>query len=153
MPNPTSTSSTRPSSGIMRSGARTHDVDDRLRKDESGEDPERELDDEVAGIEGVRERLEQPQRGKDKMRAANDDEQRPGHEAKKCTQASEQRARGLRIVTRERVSGEMRVCARCGGEGHGDVKREQPLAQVVRLARPSADEVAQRPLEKQERDN
>src|SRR6202011_5148178 len=46
---------------------------------------------------------------------------------------------------------EMVVRAGRGGDARGDVERENPLAEVVGLARMTAHEVAQRPLQEQEK--
>jgi hypothetical protein len=51
---------------------------------------------------------------------------------------------------RDRVDREMGALA--GGKGHGeaDIKREDPLAEIVGFARTPLHEVAQRPLQEQD---
>ena len=66
--------------------------------------------------------------------------------------ASSRRVR-TRIVAGERVGGEMRMRACRRRERHRDVKRKQPLAKVICVARPGAKDVAQRPLQEQQQDH
>ncbi len=112
-----------------------------LRQHEAGEQPERQLDEEVAGIVGVGEGFERAQRRHHEVRAADQRRTAPRAPARAARRAAPAGARVRSpIVPRERVGGEMGVGARRRRECHRDVKREQPLAEIVRLARPAADE-------------
>jgi hypothetical protein len=57
-----------------------------------------------------------------------------------------------RVAADEQTGRHVRAVVRGGANGERDIEGEQPLRAVVGLARPGADEVAQRPLREQQQD-
>src|SRR5262249_34151225 len=142
-----SASRTRPNHAMGSAfGARAEDVDDRLQEEQAREEPQRELDEEIARVVGLRKALELPHRHPHDLQARVEDEERPRREAEKSTQPRDPSARTRCIALRERVGREMDALTGRRGDRGGDEQRKDPLSEIVRLARISLHHVTQRPL-------
>jgi hypothetical protein len=142
----------RPRAGACRvsAGLGTGAGEQRLQRHQQREQPGAGADHEVERVGGVREGLEADDRAPGRQRRGDDHIECERQHREGLAEARQAPAPARRVAPDEEPRRQVRVPARRLAHRERHVEREQPLRDVVRLSRPGAEQVAQRPLREQQ---